>query len=301
MPADLRSWPEAGPAPAVFAGIVLDRPRLMGIVNVTPDSFSDGGEARDVDAAIRRGHALVADGADLIDVGGESTRPGATPVTPEAELQRVLPVVCELTSAGITVSIDSRHASTMAACLDAGAAIVNDVTGLSGDPAAMGVVADRGAHAVLMHMQGDPQTMQISPYYEDVTREVHARLAARVAACEAAGIPRQRVAVDPGIGFGKTTEHNLAILTGLDVYRDLGCVLVVGVSRKGFIARLSRKEPPRQRVAGSVAAGLWAVARGAHILRVHDVSEMRQALAVWQALEGAAGGDPAGRDRADHP
>lgn len=290
-----------GGAPPAFAGIALDRPRLMGIVNVTPDSFSDGGETCDVVAAVGRGHALVADGADVIDVGGESTRPGATPVTHEAELRRVLPVVRELASAGITVSIDSRHASTMAACLDAGASIVNDVTGLSGDAAAMGVVADRGAHVILMHMQGDPQTMQMAPYYEDVTGEVHAWLAARVAACEAAGIPRARVAVDPGIGFGKTTEHNLAILTGLGAYRDLGCVVVLGVSRKGFIGRLSRGEPPRQRVAGSVAAGLWAAAQGAHILRVHDVFEMRQALSVWQALADVAGVDTKTRDHAVPP
>lgn len=289
------------PAPADFAGVVLDRPRLMGIVNVTPDSFSDGGEASDADAAIRRAHALVADGADVIDVGGESTRPGAVPVAPDEELRRVLPVVCELARAGVTVSIDSRHASTMSACLDAGAAIVNDVTALSGDPRAMAVAANRGAHVVLMHMQGDPQTMQRAPHYEDVRREVHAWLAARVAACEAAGLPRARVAVDPGIGFGKTTEHNLAILTGLDIYRELGCVVVVGVSRKGFIGRLSRNEPPRQRVAGSVAAGLWAAARGAHILRVHDVFEMRQALAVWQALAETAGSGRIIGDYAGHP
>jgi dihydropteroate synthase len=279
----------AGLAPVpVFAGLTLERTRIMGVVNVTPDSFSDGGETLEPSAAIARGLAMLADGADILDVGGESTRPGASPVPVADELARVVPVVRELARAGALVSIDTRHAEVMAAAIDAGAAIINDVTALAGDPRSLPLAAAVGASVILMHMQGEPQTMQRAPYYRDPAGEVFAWLRERLAACQGAGIPSERVAVDPGIGFGKTVPHNLDILGRLARGRDIGCAIVVGVSRKSMIARLSRGEPPRQRLPGSIAAGLAAVAAGANILRVHDVPETRQALAVWQAIAEAA-------------
>ena len=286
--------PAASPTPQrppeVFAGLTLDRPRLMGIVNVTPDSFSDGGEAFSRDAAIARGFALYAEGADIIDVGGESTRPGSEPVPVDEELTRVIPVVKALAAAGLLVSIDTRRARVMAAAIDAGARIVNDVTALSGDAEAMPLVVRTGVSAVLMHMKGDPRTMQDNPTYRDPVGEVHAWLAARVAASEAAGIGRDRLAVDPGIGFGKNLDHNLAILANLQVYRALGCTLLIGVSRKSFILRLGGGDSPRDRLPGSLAAGLAAIAAGAHVLRVHDVAATRQALMVFRAIAAAAGG-----------
>ena len=270
--------------PLSFAGLVLDRPHIMGVVNVTPDSFSDGGDAYPPSTAIARGLALHGAGAAIVDVGGESTRPGAEPVSVEEELARVIPVVKELARSGIVVSVDTRHAPVMSAATEAGAAIINDVSALAGDAGAMQVLARGGACVVLMHMQGDPRTMQLAPQYDDVVRDVCDWLRARITACEAAGIIRDRIAIDPGIGFGKTLEHNLDILAHLDAFARLGQPVVVGVSRKSFIGRLSRDEAPKQRVAGSLAAGLFAVLRGAHILRVHDVAETRQALAVWQAI-----------------
>jgi dihydropteroate synthase len=256
----------------------------MAVVNVTPDSFSDGGDAYPPSAAIARGLALHASGADIVDVGGESTRPGAEPVPVEEELRRVIPVVKELARSGIVVSVDTRRAVVMRAATEAGAAIINDVSALAGDAGAMGVLARGKACVVLMHMQGDPRTMQLAPRYDDVVPDVCGWLRERIAACESAGIPRDRIAVDPGIGFGKTLEHNLDILAHLDAFARLGRPVIVGVSRKSFIGRLSQDEPPKQRVAGSLAAGLFAVLQGAHILRVHDVAETRQALAVWQAV-----------------
>jgi len=255
----------------------------MGVVNVTPDSFSDSGEALRADAAVARGRVLVADGADIIDVGGESTRPGAESVRVDLEVARVIPVIRALAEEGILVSVDTRRAEVMEAAFDAGASIVNDVTALAGMRSA-GVVAERGASVVLMHMRGEPVTMQDDPVYGDVAREVCDELAARVAACEAAGIDRSRIAIDPGIGFGKTVAHNIDILARLSLFQYLGCAIVIGVSRKSFISRIDRSVPPKQRLGGSLAAGLAAVAAGAHILRVHDVAETRQALAVWQAI-----------------
>jgi dihydropteroate synthase len=275
----------SGPsAPLQFAGLVLDRPHIMGVVNVTPDSFSDGGDAYPSAVAIDRGLALRAAGAAIVDVGGESTRPGAEPVPVEVELARVVPVVEELARSGVIVSVDTRRAAVMAAAMEAGAAIVNDVSALAGDPGSMPLMARSQASVILMHMQGDPRTMQVAPRYDDVVGDVHGWLRARIAACEAAGIALDRLAVDPGIGFGKTLEHNVEILAHLDAFADLGRPLVLGVSRKSFIARLSRDEPPKDRVPGSLAAALFAVLRGVHILRVHDVAETRQALAVWQPI-----------------
>ncbi len=276
--------------PTTFAGLALDRPLIMGVINVTPDSFSDGGEAVDAARALARGRALADAGADILDVGGESTRPGAEPISVDDELARVLPVVRGLSEAGFAVSIDTRHARVMEAALDGGAVIINDVTALTGDPQSMGVAVGRGAPVILMHMQGDPRTMQDEPRYEDAALDVYDYLAGRVAACEAAGVERMRIAVDPGIGFGKTADHNIEILHRLALYHGLGCALVLGVSRKSFIARLSRGEAPNQRLAGSLAAALAAVAQGVHILRVHDVAETRQALGVWSAIDAARTG-----------
>jgi len=269
---------------APLAGLALDWPRLMGIVNVTPDSFSDGGEVFDTGRAVARGLAQREAGADILDVGGESTRPGAEPVPVEEELRRVLPVVRGLAAAGAVVSIDTRRARVMAAALEAGAAIVNDVTALAGDPDSLPLVASAAVPAVLMHMRGEPRTMQQAPHYQDAPLDVHDFLAARVAACVEAGIDPDRLVVDPGIGFGKTVTHNLEILHRVAVCHDLGCAVLVGASRKRFIGVLGRNEPPGERVPGSLAAALAALDRGVQILRVHDVPETAQAVAVWQAL-----------------
>ncbi len=256
----------------------------MGVVNVTPDSFSDGGVHLDPDTAIRAGLAMAEAGADIIDVGGESTRPGARATSVAEEQARVLPVIRGLAAAGLRVSIDTRHAVTMAAALDAGAAIVNDVTALSHDPEAAALVAARGCPVVLMHMRGDFATMYERAVYADVAREVRDELAARIAVCEHGGIPRANIAIDPGIGFAKTAEHSIAMLCGLDALRDLSCPILVGVSRKSFIGALVGEPDAARRLPGSLAAALFALARGASILRVHDVAETVQALRVWQLL-----------------
>ncbi len=266
-----------------FGGLDLGRPRLMGIVNVTPDSFSDGGDFLDPAIAIAHGEALLTAGADLLDVGGESTRPGAAPVPPEVEEARILPVIRHFAAKGAVLSVDTRHARVMAAALAAGARIVNDVAGL-GDPAALPVVAAAAAPVVLMHMQGEPGTMQQDPSYRDAALDVFDWLEERVARCVAGGIPPERIAVDPGIGFGKTAEHNLAILRHTALYHALGCTVLIGLSRKSFIGRLSRGEPPKERLAGSLAAGLETLNQGAQILRVHDVGETAQARALWEGL-----------------
>jgi dihydropteroate synthase len=267
-----------------FAGLRLTRTLIMGVVNVTPDSFSDGGETVDTPSAIARGLKMLDEGADIIDVGGESTRPGASPIQSADEIARIAPVILALSRAGAVVSVDTRHAAVMRAALENGAKIINDITALTGDPGAIGLVAGSNASVLLMHMQGEPSTMQLAPHYEDAAREVRDWLAERVAACEAAGIQRDRVAVDPGIGFGKTTSHNVDILAKLDEYAKLGCALAIGVSRKSFIGRLSRGEQPKERLAGSLAAALAAVQHGADIVRVHDVAETRRALEVWHAI-----------------
>jgi dihydropteroate synthase len=255
----------------------------MGVVNVTPDSFSDGGETPDAARAIARGSELIALGADIVDVGGESTRPGARPVDVKEETARVVPVIGALAATGAAVSVDTRHAPVMTAAVAAGARVINDVAALT-EPGALAAAAASGAHVILMHMKGDPRTMQDDPHYDDVVADVAAYLAARIEACVRAGITRARLAIDPGIGFGKTVEHNTRLIANLDRFRTLGCPVVLGVSRKSFIAKLSRGEPPKERLAGSVAAALAGVARGADIVRVHDVAETRQALAVWAAV-----------------
>ncbi len=270
--------------PPAFAGLPVDRPLVMGIVNVTPDSFSGDGLAESSDAAIARGRAMLAAGADLLDIGGESTRPfDSRPVTPDEEVRRVLPVVRALAAAA-PVSIDTRNAATMRAALDAGARLVNDISALRYDPAAAAVVAERRAPVVLMHMLGlDSREMQRDPRYEDAPLEVAEFLRGRVDAAERAGIPRERIAVDPGIGFGKTVAHNLALIGRLPLLAGLGCRVLLGASRKGFLGRVSGEAEAGRRAAASVAAALAAVARGAAILRVHDVAETTQALRVWRA------------------
>jgi dihydropteroate synthase len=268
-----------------FAGLSLEAPRIFGIINITPDSFSDGGEAYAVDDAVRQGQAMIEAGADVLDVGGESTRPGAEPVTVDEEISRVQPVVRALADLGACVSIDSRRAPVMAAAIEAGAKIVNDVTALTADPESLGLVAESGVAVILMHMQGEPGTMQDNPHYDDAALEVFEYLEDRVGVCEQAGIDRGRIAVDPGIGFGKTLDHNLDILNRLELYGDLDCPVLLGASRKSFIAKISRGEAPKDRVPGSLAAVLSAAGLGVRLFRVHDVAETRQALAVWQAIE----------------
>ncbi|OAN50495.1 dihydropteroate synthase [Paramagnetospirillum marisnigri] len=272
-----------------WAGLPMDRPHVMGIVNVTPDSFSDGGEAFAFDDAIARALAMVEAGASLIDVGGESTRPGAEPVPVEEEERRVIPVVRALAEKGICVSIDTRHARVMDSAMRAGARIINDVTALLGDPDSLKVVAASGADLCLMHMRGDdPRTMQADPCYDCAPLDVLDHLAGRVRACEAAGLPLSRICVDPGIGFGKTPAHNAQILGSLTLLHALGCPVLLGVSRKSFVARLSRGEDAAHRLPGTMAANLAGLDAGMQILRVHDVPETLQALAVWRAMRTGA-------------
>ncbi|MBI2236344.1 MAG: dihydropteroate synthase [Magnetospirillum sp.] len=266
-----------------WGGLALDRPLVMGIVNVTPDSFSDGGEVFEAGAAIARGVTMVEAGAALVDVGGESTRPGSETVSDEEEARRVVPVVRGLAERGIVVSIDTRHARVMAAALEAGARLVNDVSALA-DPEALSLVARAGAAVCLMHMQGEPKTMQAAPSYACAPLDVYDMLADRVAACLAAGIPRENICVDPGIGFGKMVRHNAEVLGALALYHGLGCPLLLGVSRKSFVAQMSRGEPAGERLPGTLAAELAGLDAGVHILRAHDVPQTLQALRVWQAI-----------------
>ena len=259
----------------------------MGVVNVTPDSFSDGGDHAAPDAAITHGQQLFAEGADILDIGGESTRPGATPVSAKEELARVIPVIEGLSGAGVPISIDTRNAVVMQTALKAGAAIVNDVSALQHDPKSLNVVAEAGCPVVLMHAQGDPQTMQDAPRYDDVVTEVRVFFEARLASCAEAGITQDRIILDPGIGFGKTLEHNLELLKNLRQFNDLGCPILLGVSRKRFIDAIAEVPSPKDRLPGSLAAGLAGLAQGVHILRVHDVAPTVQALKVWQAIQQA--------------
>jgi dihydropteroate synthase len=272
-----------------WAGLDLGMPRIMGIVNVTPDSFSDGGAHRGAADAIAHGRALLAAGADLLDIGGESVRPGAVPVEPAEEIRRVEPVIRELANLGALLSIDTRHAATMEAGLAAGARIVNDVSALTGDPASLSVAARTAAPLILMHMRGEPPTMQDAPEYECAPLAVLDYLAGRIAACEAAGIPSSRIVVDPGIGFGKGLRHNLQILTRLSLLHLTGCPILLGVSRKSLIS--SSVDPgiaPRDRLPSSLAAGLDALDQGVQLLRVHDVAQTWQAIEVWRGM-GRAG------------
>ncbi len=261
----------------------LSRPLIMGIVNVTPDSFSDGGHFQNSRQAIDHALMLAEQGADILDVGGESTRPGAAPVSVADELQRVLPVIEALAARGLAVSADTRKAGVMEAAVLAGAAMVNDVMALR-EPGAIKAVANSDAAVCLMHMQGEPQTMQTAPHYADVVTEVRDFLARRIAACEAAGIAHHRLVIDPGFGFGKALAHNLALLKNLDRLVDLDVPVLAGMSRKSMLGALTGR-PVGEREYAGVAAHLAAVARGARIVRVHDVAAMKDALKVWEAVE----------------
>ncbi|MEQ8736212.1 MAG: dihydropteroate synthase [Rhodospirillaceae bacterium] len=264
----------------------MNVPKIMGVVNVTPDSFSDGGDHDTVERAIAHGIYLAEAGADILDVGGESTRPGATQVSPETEQQRVLPVVRALSSRGFTVSIDTRHAPTMAAAIEAGAKIVNDVTALTGDSAALGLVRRKKCCVVLMHMQGAPKTMQDKPTYTWAPMDVFDYLEARVQTCIDAGIDRRKICIDPGIGFGKTEDHNLDLLKYLSILHGVGCPILLGASRKSFIGRVSGVDNPKARLPGSLAVALDGVRQGAQIIRVHDVAETHQAILMLNAVQG---------------
>ena len=268
--------------------IRLDQPQVMGIVNATPDSFSDGGEYAEADAAAEAGARMSGEGAAIIDVGGESTRPGAKDVWEEDEIQRIVPVIQRLAASGTAVSVDTRKASVMGAGIGEGARLVNDVSALTWDPQSAAVVAKAGVPVVLMHHQGNPQSMQDSPRYDDALVEVYLWLEERINAAVESGIARDKILVDPGIGFGKTVAHNLELINGLALLHGLGCPIVLGASRKRMIGALSNEAPADQRLAGSLALALKAAEQGAQIIRVHDVRDTVQALKIWRGLRDSA-------------
>ncbi len=268
--------------------IRLDQPQVMGIVNVTPDSFSDGGQFSEAESAAAAGARMSEAGAAIVDVGGESTRPGAKPVWEGDEIERVEPVIRQLASGGAAVSVDTRKADVMTSAVSAGARMVNDVSALAYDSRSAEVIALAGVPVVLMHHQGKPETMQKDPRYEDVVVEVYLWLEERVAEAERAGIARDKILVDVGFGFGKTLAHNLELMNNLSLFHSLGCPLVLGASRKRTIGALSNEAPVEQRLGGSIAFALKAVEQGVQIVRVHDVAETVQALRVWRGLRDQA-------------
>lgn len=269
---------------APFGGLDLGTPRIMGILNITPDSFSDGGLFLRPEAAVMQAR-LMAAGADIIDIGGESTRPGAVEVAVAEEVSRTAPVIAALRAGGLDLplSIDTRKAGVAHAALAAGASWVNDVTALRFDPAMAGVVARAGVPVILMHSVATPATMQEDPQYDDALLDVYDALAARVAEAEAAGIARANIAIDPGIGFGKTLTHNLALLQRLSLFHNLGLPVLLGASRKRFIGTIGAEAEAARRMPGSLAVALWGVSQGVQMVRVHDVAETRQTLSLWQA------------------
>ena len=268
--------------------IRLDQPQVMGIVNVTPDSFSDGGRFADASAAASAGADMATAGAAIIDVGGESTRPGAKLVWEGEEIERAVPVIRQLAAGGAAVSIDTRKADVMTAALEAGARLVNDVSALTYDNRSAEIIAAAGVPVVLMHHRGNPATMQQDPRYDDVLVEVYLWFEERIAAAQAAGIARDKILIDPGFGFGKNVSHNLELMNGLGIFHSLGCPVVVGASRKRTIGALSNEAPSDQRLGGSLAFALKAVEQGVQIVRVHDVPETVQALRVWRGLKDQA-------------
>ncbi len=271
---------------ARLAGLSLDRPRIMGIVNVTPDSFSDGGQHDNVSAAVDHALKLAEQGADILDIGGESTRPGSETVAVDDELRRVIPVIEGLRAkTDKLISIDTRKAEVMRRAAQAGADILNDVSALTHDPAALDVAAESGLPVMLMHAQGDPKTMNDNPQYSDVVLDVFDFLEQRIRACVAAGIPKSRIVADPGIGFGKHLHHNVAVLSAMSLYHGLGVPVLLGASRKKLIGQLCNVDAPRDRVPGSLAAALHSISQGVQIVRVHDVAETRQAISVWEAVQ----------------
>ena len=268
--------------------IRLDQPQAMGIVNVTPDSFSDGGQFADATAAAEGGADMAAAGAAIVDVGGESTRPGAKTVWEGDEIERVVPVIRQLTAGGAAVSADTRKADVMTAALEAGARMINDVSALTYDDRSAGVIAAAGVPVVLMHHQGSPETMQDDPHYDDVLVEVYLWFEERIDAAQAAGIARDKILIDPGFGFGKNVAHNLELMNGLALFHSLGCPLVMGASRKRTIGALSGEAPADRRLGGSIAFAMKAAEQGAQVLRVHDVFETVQALRIWRGLRDQA-------------
>jgi len=260
-------------------------PLLMGVINVTPDSFSDGGRFFEADRAIEHGLKLAEEGAHILDIGGESTRPGSTEVNTDEELERILPVLEGLKNCGAVLSVDTRHGETMKAALAAGAGMMNDVSALTHDPAALNVIAASDAYICLMHMQGTPKTMQQNPQYEDVVHEVYDFLKERIQACVDAGVDHKRIVCDPGIGFGKTLEHNLNLLKNLDKFHDLSVPVMLGVSRKSFIDKICGDIAPEDRLPGSLSAAIWGLQQGIQIFRVHDVAETRQAFEIFQNIK----------------
>lgn len=274
----------SAPRPTL-CGLTLDQPRLMGILNVTPDSFSDGGELDTIEAAVTRARQMAGD-TDILDIGGESTRPGAEEVAIQEEIQRTAPVIEAIRAAGVTtpISIDTRKARVAEAALDAGADIVNDVSAFSFDPELADLVAERDVPVCLMHSQGRPEDMQNDPRYDDVLFDVMDYLEERISFAEGKGIKRERIITDPGIGFGKTLEHNVTLLRNLSLLHDLGLPVLLGVSRKRFIGTIGQAEVARDRVAGSVAVAMHGIAQGMQILRVHDTFETRQALRLHAAM-----------------
>ena len=268
--------------------IRLDQPQVMGIINVTPDSFSDGGQFADSAAAAEGGADMAAEGAAIVDVGGESTRPGAKAVWEGDEIERVVPVVRQLTAGGAAVSVDTRKADVMTAVIEAGARMINDVSALTYDDRSANVIAASQLPVVLMHHRGAPETMQDDPCYDDVLVEVYLWLEERIAKAEAEGISRNKILIDPGFGFGKKLAHNLELMNGLALFHSLGCPLVIGASRKRTIGALSGEAPSERRLAGSIAFALKAAEQGAQILRVHDVYETVQALRIWRGMRDQA-------------
>lgn len=267
-----------------LAGLALDRPRIMGIVNVTPDSFSDGGQSATTTAAVDHALRLAAEGADILDIGGESTRPGSDAVAQDEEIRRVVPVIERLRArTDKLISVDTRKAEVMRLASQAGADIINDVSALSHDPRSLEVAALCGLPVMLMHAQGDPKTMNDNPQYTDVALDVFDYLATRIAACEAAGIPRSRILADPGIGFGKHLHHNVAVMAHLSLYHGLGVPVLLGASRKKMIGQLCDVPEPKDRVPGSLACAIAGASQGVQIVRAHDVAATRQALMVWLA------------------
>jgi len=272
---------------APIAGVSVTGPRLMGILNVTPDSFSDGGLFATEDKALQQARALVSDGADILDIGGESTRPGAEFVNSAEEINRTRPIIAAVAKA-ITapISIDTRKAEVAREALDAGAGIVNDISAMSFDPDMLPVVARAGVPVCLVHAQGDPKTMQDNPSYTDVLLDVYDYLDRRIDVAEAAGIARGTIVIDPGIGFGKTMDHNLTLLKNISLFHGLGCSILLGASRKRFIGVLGDEPDPQRRFPGSVAVAMAAISQGVQIIRVHDMKETKQALSLWQAVTG---------------
>jgi dihydropteroate synthase len=273
------------PRPPI-AGLAFDQPRIMGIVNVTPDSFSDGGEYFEPGAAIAHAKKLASEGADIVDIGAESTRPGASAVPLEEELRRLLPVLQGLEGLSVPVSADTRKPGVMREAAAAGAAILNDVSALTFSEESLSTAAALKKPVILMHAQGSPETMQISPAYKDVVIEVYNFLEERIEAAAAAGVAREAIIADPGIGFGKTRAHNLSLLQSVSLFHGLGVPLLAGISRKGSIQSLSGAEGPKESDAGSLAAALDAVGQGVQIVRMHDVAAARQALSLWKPLRG---------------